>query len=235
MKIGIITFHAAFNYGSMLQAYALQTFLERQGHHVEIVNYRPKTQKRGYPKPISFSSLHNVKQTVQSLLFAPTTIPTLYKKWHLFDDFLNKYLHLTREYSSLAELNSANFDYDVLVTGSDQIWNTQTFDFSEAYFGTFVNAKTKKIAYAPSMGPKPEAQDKEYVKRLLKGYSAISVREERTKDFLTDNHLFDDVSLVLDPTMLLDKSDFSGLCSKQPLWGGNTYFTILQEACATSS
>lgn len=52
MKIGIITFHAAFNYGSMLQAYAMQTFLERQGHHVEIVNFRPLSQKRAILNPL---------------------------------------------------------------------------------------------------------------------------------------------------------------------------------------
>lgn len=61
MKIGIITFHAAHNYGSMLQAYALQTFLERQGHTVEIVNFRPKSQKKGYPQPICFNTKHNIK------------------------------------------------------------------------------------------------------------------------------------------------------------------------------
>lgn len=53
MHIGIITFHASFNYGSMLQAYALQTFLTKQGHKVEIVNYRTLRQKKGYPKPLN--------------------------------------------------------------------------------------------------------------------------------------------------------------------------------------
>ena len=48
MRIGIITFHAAFNYGSMLQAYALQTFLEKKGHQVEIINFRPEIQKKTY-------------------------------------------------------------------------------------------------------------------------------------------------------------------------------------------
>ena len=52
MKIGIITFHAAFNYGSMLQAYAMQTFLERQGHHVEIVNFTSVRDNELYLKAL---------------------------------------------------------------------------------------------------------------------------------------------------------------------------------------
>lgn len=224
MKIGIITFHAAFNYGSMLQAYALQTFLEKKGHQVEIINFRPERQKKGYPKPLNFSSKLTTKQSVKRLLLAPSTILPLYKKWYLFDDFLHKHLNLTKEYSTLDELKAANFDYDVLITGSDQIWNTRAFDFSEAYFGKFVSEKTKKVAYAPSMGPEPESQDVSYLKKLLKGYSAVSVREERTKIFLVSNHIYDNVTVVLDPTMLLEGSDYDLLYGKKPLVNGDYIF-----------
>lgn len=224
MKIGIITFHAAFNYGSMLQAYAMQTFLERQGHHVEIVNFRPLSQKKGYSKPIDFTTKANIKKSIKRILLATQTIAPLNKKWQLFDKFLHQYLNLTKEYSTLDELKSANFDYDVLITGSDQIWNTKAFDFSEAYFGVFVGSKTKKIAYAPSMGPDPEKQDVDYLKSLLKGYSAVSVREERTKRFIVDNGIFNNVEVVLDPTMLLEGCDYDMLYDKEPLVKGDYVF-----------
>lgn len=224
MKIGIITFHAAFNYGSMLQAYALQTFLERQGHDVEIVNFRPEIQKQGYPKPIDLTNKKNIKKSIKRLLLAPQTIAPLNKKWHLFDAFLHQHLHLTKEYTTLDELKAADFDYDVLITGSDQIWNTKAFDFSEAYFGTFVNDNTKKIAYAPSMGPSPETQDVNYLKTLLQGYRTVSVREERTKHFIVDNGIFKDVEVVLDPTMLLEGSDYDSLYDKEPLVKGDYVF-----------
>ena len=183
MKIGIITFHASFNYGSMLQAWALQTYLTKLGHDVCIINFRQKSQKLGYDKPISFSSLSNVKRSVKRML-APLTIRPLYRKWHLFDGFMHQWFNLTDEYSTLDELRQADFGLDTLITGSDQIWNTMVFDFSEAYFGTFVDEKTAKIAYAPSMGPTPENQDVAYLKKLLNGYKAVSVREGRTKNFL---------------------------------------------------
>lgn len=224
MNIGIITFHAAHNYGSMLQAYAMQTFLERQGHHVEIVNFRPLSQKRGYPKPIDFTTKNNVKRSIKRLVLSPKTIAPLNKKWHLFEAFLHRYLHLTKEYSTLEELKQANFEYDVLITGSDQIWNTKAFDFSEAYFGTFVNDKTKKVAYAPSMGPDPEKQDVDYLRKLLQGYSAVSVREERTKSFIEGNHIYGNVEVVLDPTMLLEGSDYDTLYDKKPIIDGDYLF-----------
>lgn len=224
MKIGIITFHAAFNYGSMLQAYAMQTFLERQGHHVEIVNFRPLSQKKGYSKPIDFTTNANIKRSIKRILLAPQTIAPLNKKWLLFDKFLHQYLHLTKEYSTLDELKAANFDYDVLITGSDQIWNTKAFDFSEAYFGVFADSNIKKIAYAPSMGPDPEKQDFDYLKSLLKGYSAVSVREERTKRFIVDNGIFNNVEVVLDPTMLLEGCDYDMLYCKEPLVKGDYVF-----------
>lgn len=222
MKIGIITFHAAHNYGSMLQAYALQTYLERQGHKVEIINFRTSGQKSMYSKPISYGNLHQIKQSVKRLLFDSLSIKALNKKWHLFEQFLSTYLNITKEFNTLEELRKAKFDYDYIITGSDQIWNTKAKDFSEAYFATFT--QTKKIAYAPSMGPDPESQDANYVKSLLKDYTAVSVREERTKSFLENNGIFKPVELVLDPTMLLDAKDYESLFSQEPLIKGKYIF-----------
>lgn len=223
MKVGIITFHASFNYGSMLQALALQTFLAKLGHDVEIINFRQKSQKLGYGKPLSFSSLPNAKRSVKRML-APATIRPLYRKWHLFNDFMHKWLNLTNEYSTLDDLRQADLKLDALITGSDQIWNTTVFDFSEAYFGTFVDGNTAKIAYAPSMGPAPESQDVGYLKKLLNGYKAVSVREERTKRFLESNGICGNVSVVLDPTMLLDATDYEVLYGKKPLVDGQYIF-----------
>lgn len=220
MNIGIITFHAAHNYGSMLQAYAMQTFLERQGHHVEIVNFRPLSQKRGYPKPIDFATMATMKQSVKRICVAPQTIKPLNERWRLFEKFLNEKLNTTKEYTALAELKKASFNFDAIITGSDQIWNTNAFDFSEAYFATFASKGTCKIAYAPSMGPNPENQNAEYLKNLLGGYKAISVREERTKEFLVNNHIADHVKVVLDPTMLLDESDYESIVGKEPIIDG---------------
>ena len=217
MKIGIITFHAAFNYGSMLQAYAMQTFLERQGHQVEIINFRPEIQKKAYSKPLKWNNKGNIILSFKRLLFTPIEVCKLYKKWNLFNSFLHKYLNLSKEYNSIDELIKDDIGIDLLITGSDQIWNTNAFDFSEVYFGNFLNSDIPKIAYAPSMGPSPETQDVKYLKQLLQGYRAVSVREERTKQFIEDYGIFKNVEIVLDPTMLLDGCDYDLLYGKEPL------------------
>lgn len=217
MKIGIITFHASFNYGSMLQAYALQTFLERNGHDVEIINFRTAKQKSMYPKPIRFNTYGDIKQNVKRLIFEPKTILPLLKKWSLFDKFLHNRLNISKEYSTVEELKLANFKYDLLITGSDQIWNTDCIDFSEAYFGNFINPSAPKIAYAVSMGPHPETKDSEYYKSQVKNFKAISVREQRTKSFLENNGICDKAQVVLDPTMLLEKEDYLRIIDSKPL------------------
>lgn len=218
MKIGIITFHASFNYGSMLQAYALQTFLERQGNKVEIINFRTQVQKDMYSWPLfKFSRHPHIKSSLKRILLEPSSILPLCKKWCLFDKFLHTYLHITKEYSTVEELEQANFNYDMLITGSDQIWNADCGDYSEAYFGNFVPSTMPKIAYAVSMGPHPETKNPVYYKTVVKNFKAISVREERTKDFLVNNGIYNNVEVVLDPTMLLAKDDYLKLIGDKPL------------------
>lgn len=224
MNIGIITFHASFNYGSMLQAYALQTYLMRLGHKVEIVNLRTKRQKAGYPKPLSIQSLHTIKLSVERLMLNSASIQPLYKKWHLFNDFLNQRLNITREFNTIDQLKETDFHFDVLITGSDQIWNTNAFDFSEAYFGSFVGEDTRKIAYAPSMGPNPESLNVDYIRELIKDFKAVSVREKRSKDFLEKNNIYHPVELVVDPTMLLERNDYESIIDSKPLVEGKYIF-----------
>ena len=68
MKTGIITFHAAMNYGSALQAFALQEYLTARGHSVEIIDFRSQAQERLYPSPVCFNSIYNAKQSVRRLV-----------------------------------------------------------------------------------------------------------------------------------------------------------------------
>lgn len=219
MKIGIITFHASHNYGSMLQAYALQTFLVQMGHEVEIINYRQKKQKLQYARPLNLETFGNLKRSIRLLLSSIFEIPDLYRKWHRFEDFMNGYMNLTKEYSTESELQECSKKYDVVITGSDQIWNTKVKDFSEAYFASFVGKGVKKIAYAPSMGPEPESEclNVDYLKNRLYSYDYIAVREGRAQNFLIDNNIEKKVDLVLDPTMLLDKSSYEMLIPPQPI------------------
>lgn len=217
MHIGIITFHASFNYGSMLQAWALQTYLEKQGHHVEIINYRSKYQKKHYARPFDLTSIDSIKSSLKRLALAPSSFPALYKKWYLFNEFLHQELHITKEYNTEKDLENAHLDYDIIITGSDQIW-INTREAGSPYFANFTNPKIRKIAYAPSMGPLPEnTPSVEFFKKNLKNFDAVSVRELRSKNYLEDNQLFHPVEVVCDPTMLLKRDDYNILINSEPL------------------
>lgn len=222
MKIGIITFHAAFNYGSMLQAYALQTFLEQYGHEVKIINYRSEIQKQMYSKPITFVNAKKIRRSLKLLCLYPFRIRRMYKKWNLFNDFLNTYLHVTKEYNNVEQLN-INWPYDLIITGSDQIWNTCAWDYSDVYFGSFVKS-IRKISYAASMGPYPERTAPEDIKELLLGYSSVLVREDRTADFLRNNNIARNINVVIDPTLLLPSNEYEKIISEVPLVDGDYIF-----------
>ena len=148
--VGIITFHASHNYGSMLQAYALQQVILSLGFECEIINFRTLKQKTFY-KPI-WERGNIFGKFKRLLLYAPFHNKLL-KKHQLFEEFLQtEFRLLKKEYATLQDLEQANLRYDYYISGSDQIWNTHCFDFDWAYFLPFVE-NGERIAYAPSMGP----------------------------------------------------------------------------------
>jgi polysaccharide pyruvyl transferase WcaK-like protein len=212
MKIGIITFHAAHNYGSMLQAWALQTYLQRLGHEVVIVNYRSAMQMAVYHKPLSMARWDVSLSSVKRFLLYPSSIKPLNRKWHRFEDFMSQYMNLTKEYHTLQELKEEKWDLDLLICGSDQIWNTHAPDSNEVYYGNWF--KGHKIAYAASMGNNPRENDVSFYRKNVIGFSKISVRESQTREMLLRIVRNVDIKVVCDPTLLLNVSDYSKLSSK---------------------
>lgn len=218
MKIGIITYHASHNYGSMLQAWAMQRYCEKVGHRAEIINYRSSAQKKMYFKPFEWGNKNAWKSSLKRLLLYPSSFRGLNTKWHLFEDFLCKELHLTQEYNTVEQLYQAKFDYDLVIVGSDQIWNTDGLgsgECTEAYFANFVNCP--KISYAASFGPDVSHIKVDFIRKHLKGFQALSVRENAGKQFLIENGLSDDVKIVCDPTLLLGCQDYYSLIDDNPL------------------
>lgn len=210
MKVGIITFACAHNYGAYYQVFALQKTLELQGYEVDIINYRPSSiynvyKLRKYKKNISKSQKIKTytKQTAKLYLKEYWKI----RKFNNFERAINNDLNTTKIFRNLKELKSENFDYDIIIAGSDQIWNYDlTKKVDPAYFIDFGPEKAIKIAYAPSLG-KDKITDsaKDVFKKYLRNFDHLSIREETSKDAikeLTDN----DIKVVSDPTFLLDKT-----------------------------
>lgn len=218
MKVGIITFHASHNYGSMLQAYALQQTVLSLGHECEIINLRTSAQRKMYRPFYKQPGWIKKLKAIRYPLLALDDV----RKHHLFEKFLNTNYQLSsKTYSSADALSKAQHDYDCYISGSDQIWNTNCSDFSTSYFLDFVK-KGRCIAYAPSMGPLPfrvDISSQFRLANLLEQYQAISVREpntaERIKQLTGKNAI-----VTADPTLLLSTFQWSSLAGEKPLVKG---------------
>ena len=216
-SVGIITYHAAFNYGSMLQAYALQQVILGLNCRCEIINFRTARQKEFYrPSFLRGRWLGKVKRIV---LYFPY-LHQLLRKQRLFNEFLSNELILSeKEYATLQDLKQVDFSYDCYLSGSDQIWNTSCFDFDWAYYLPFVK-DGKRVAYAPSMGPFPEREvvgsNNKKIKALLSLYDRISVREAGTVQRISEivGNVY---PVMLDPTLLLSAEKWNEVAGEKPL------------------
>jgi len=203
MKIGILTFHWATNYGAILQSYALQTYLEKKGHDVYIINYRPQTYKKTL-----FRCFFNKKFW---LFFSYLKE---YIKEMKLDTFRQKYLKETILYGSLEELKRNAPQFDMYVCGSDQIWNPYLTTKGEgnkptsAYFLDFGEATVKRIAYAVSFGCKEYPEEaSDIARKYISEFQAISVREESGISIVKQLGYENPIKLP-DPTLLLAHEDY---------------------------
>ncbi len=216
MRAGILTFHASHNYGSMLQAFALQKTLKKLDVDSTVINFRSDIQKSLIQPPISW---RHPKHALCMSLRHPRKISGLLRKFARFEKFLSHDLSVSKELRRSEEVeqhvNRAN--YDVILTGSDQIWNPECWDFDMVYLLAF-GYEGKRVAYAPSLGSHPEAIEQgqlEKIKSALLDYDALSTREARGSRFL-ESHIGRKVSVVLDPTLLLDRTDYLPLLNPVP-------------------
>lgn len=199
MRIAIITFHRAHNYGAVIQAYALQQYFISNGHKCEIIDFNSNSQR-------DFNSLYPRRNGIKSLVKNVLMLP--YHKGRKarekkFKRFVDERLILTDKIiSNERELKQLSDCYDFYVSGSDQIWNvTKKADSSKAYFLNFVGDNRKKIAYAVSLGNATQ-DDLTDCRFLIEQYAAVSAREEEGTKIISmvSNR---SVDTVLDPTLLV--------------------------------
>lgn len=204
-KIGIITFHRAVNYGAVLQAFATQEFLKANGFNAEIIDYRDKILEN----PYKFLKLPRggIKTKIKKILNDIIYFKKNRTKGKNFQKFIESNLNLSKMYANITELKEDYPKYDIYITGSDQVWNTNIVgNLSDAYTLNFGNNDIKRISYAASIGlsqidNKYENDYKEKLKRI----DSLSVREENAKLILDKLLNREDIQVVLDPTLLLDR------------------------------
>lgn len=210
MKVAIISYHRADNYGSVLQAYALERAVETIGQTATHIDYHSSAQDRLYKMFEKPNSIMSVARNIHAFIF----LNQLKKRRLGFAQFRKIYLQTTPdEYTEGSDLTLLNTEYDCFVAGSDQIWNTQCNDFTEAYLLDFVSDKRKCISYAASIGREYIEQDrKEMFKYRLSGFQKVSVRETTAKREL-EAILNRDIEVVPDPVLLLSKEEWNSFAT----------------------
>lgn len=180
-QIGILTFHGAHNYGSVLQSYASVITLCKLGYQPQIINLRNQAQLDAYR--IFYPGESLIRRFFKILIY-----PQLKTRSRKFEHFINKILPVSAtEYRSGKELDVDKLNYDIYYTGSDQVWNPACQDFEPAYYLDFVRHKFPTVSYAPSFGKGEfDQNDKELIKRLLENVDYLSCREETGKNLIEE-------------------------------------------------
>lgn len=202
MKIGILTFFESDNYGTVLQAYALQAYLEKMGHQASCVWLKRNVNSRSayYHKTVRTYSL---LQRVWNKLVLLRTAGMEKRKQEGFAQFRKAFLHITPVcYESGEAFWKDACGYDLLISGGDQIWNPYHKVFSMDYMLRFLPEAFPRIAYGSSFGVETIQEPKltALFSQALSKYNAIGVREKSATQLLS--MLGVSGKQVLDPVFL---------------------------------
>lgn len=232
MKIGILTLPLHTNYGGILQAYALQTILERMGHEVKVIEQQQKKRPL-WKMPIIYSKrvIRNLRGCKCPIFYEQKMKKELPILRQFTNKFIKEYIHIIT-YKSLNSINQN--EYDAYIVGSDQIWRPKYYPNIKNAFLSFTNGwNVKRIAYAASFGTDKweyTAKQTQDCSKLAHHFDGISVREKSGIQ-LCQQHLQIEAQHVLDPTMLLEKEDYVRLIQSPNITKntGNLLVYILDE------
>lgn len=207
-SVGIITVHKLPNWGSVMQGFALQKIICQLGYDCECIDYLYPNEwhiSRGCWKPLNIS----IKSKIARLLgMKPPLLSSL------VDSFIAKEMNVSQSFDSYEAIHKNPPKYDIYVSGSDQIWNWKTMYGDTTYLLDFAPDNCKKIAYSSSFSV-DEIPIKycNIYKKYLSRYNSISVRENGGNKIIK-KLLGKPAKVVLDPTLLLQKSEWDKLAEK---------------------
>lgn len=226
MKIGIITYHCADNYGAVLQCYALQEVIKRMGHDVKIIDYRNPVVLNDYVVKFNLPSMLLYALTFKFNYFLKY-IPSYClrkKRQEKFENFRRQYLNRTKQVGR----DEIAQDFDRIIIGSDQMWTIACCKkYEPVYFGDFVRPKSCKL-YGYAISSKGDffmplsASD---LKRVTGNFENISFRESRISELvkLVTGHEY---PVCIDPTLLTNSTIWDSIINKD--WASQKYVVTYQ-------
>lgn len=218
MKVDVITLHYIWHYGSLLQTYATCKMFEKMGYEAEVIDYvRPNADENEQIKA-GLAAKNYKNNSIKKLLFILSKKIENRKRRKFSEEFLSKYVSMTRHYSCYEELQQYPPKADIYCTGSDQTWNSEyNGGFLPAYYLQFAPEDKKKIGYAISIGMEkfPDSEIAETCDAIMK-YTAISVREDSAVKLIKKIG-YSNVIQVLDPTLGLSLEEWMPLISHRTI------------------
>lgn len=212
MKTATLTWNSFYNYGTCLQAYALQHYIESLGYENRVIDDSSivfTVSKSDKSPTVECKLKWRWRKAWQSV---HANYRTFYRCQRLLCQGVNEFKAkiLKIDYETASVLRDEK-DYDVYICGSDQIWVPLGFNNPKwiFYYAAFTNKK--KISYAPSIGGYYIPDEwKTKVSELISSFSALSVREEAGRDALQELTQ-QKVKLVVDPTLLLSRNEWENV------------------------
>ena len=211
VKIGILTFHRAYNCGAMLQAWAMKRTLEKMGHAAEfpVCNHAGETPRwlaRSNPNrhgPLRLASMGVALGKNALSVPVEDVARARYRRF--------RRRHLPERECAAGELGKF---FDALVVGSDQVWNGL---YAEPWLPLFLGENwspgIRAVAYGAGYGDTlPEGESLGRMKAAIGRFAGVSVRESYVRDDLERAGVtHGQVAVVSDPTLLLDRGDYGDL------------------------
>ena len=213
MKIGILTFHRAHNYGAVLQCYALQSTLKSMGHEAYVIDYRQPHLERHYSvlnwQTLVTNAIHFHPRNVLKII---KSIRRNKKRQKLFADFLDKNIQLTER----CQQHTIPTTFDVYVIGSDQLWSKHCLGgrWDPVYLGQFPHNNTSRIiSYAISSNDSSVEELLREKTQELATFHHISMRESKYADIIS-RRLSKDITVDIDPVLLASPDSWQPLLNK---------------------
>lgn len=227
MKIGIITVHRAYNYGSVLQCYALQEYLRSQGHDVQIIDYRQRWTEAVY----SVFSIHYIWHFIKLRDFR--AIIDYVRKYKVRRYVITKQKRIFRQFFQRYNLTKpcrrkVPSGFDIYLIGSDQLWTHQCVGGEDKfYLGNFKHTKDSKVI-GYSLSASTTSLHKfggNRLKSIIANFDKISVREQGNAELIKT---LTGVSLpiTIDPTLLVNVDFWESMVNHS--WKDRNFIAIYQ-------
>ena len=227
-KIGILTWTRYWNYGTLLQAYAIYTAIRERCPDTYLIDYAPSSKFKLYNQIRYLNSpslyLGKLRSTLYDKLIADKT--SLATKREKMRHFIESNTVMTETAATPEELKNVTAGFDTLICGSDQIWTPVSFH--PEYYLSFAPDSVRKIAYAPSFGvSRISGGKKKIIAKLLRRFDSLSVREEQGREIvrqLTGQDAF----VAADPVLLLSREHWESVAVRPRMTEPYVFCYILQ-------